>query len=94
MTLSPSSTVRRNPDLLHASAGDEILMMSVEAGAYFGLEQVGARVWELIASEITVEQICARLTAEYDVPLDVCEAEVLAFLAHLAERHIIDVVPK
>ncbi|MDO8678752.1 MAG: PqqD family peptide modification chaperone [Acidobacteriota bacterium] len=89
MTLSRSSTVRRNPDLLHAVAGDDILMMSVEAGTYFGLEQVGARIWELVADPITVEQICARLIDEYDVGSDVCEAEVLAFLAHLAEQHII-----
>jgi len=94
MTLSRSSTVRRNPDLLHAVAGDDILMMSVEAGAYFGLEQVGARIWELVADSITVEQLCARLTEEYDVGSDVCEVEVLAFLGHLAEQHIIDVAPE
>ena len=91
MTLSRSSTIRRNPDLLHAVAGDDILMMSVEAGAYYGLEQAGARIWELMADPITVEQMCARLTEEYDVTADVCEAEVLAFLHHLAEQHIIDV---
>ena len=92
--LSSSSTIRRNPDLLHAAAGNDILMMSVEAGAYFGLEQVGARIWEMTADQITVEQICTRLTAEYDVEPDVCEAEVLTFLARLAEQHIIHVVPK
>ena len=91
MTLSLSSTIRRNPDLLHATAGDDILMMSVEAGAYYGLEEVGARIWRLIADPITVQQMCACLTVEYDVASEVCEADVLGFLAHLAEHHIIDV---
>lgn len=91
MTLSRSSIIRRNPELLHAVAGDDILMMSVEAGAYYGLEQAGARIWELIGDPITVERMCARLTEEYDVRSDVCEAEVLAFLHHLAEEQIIDV---
>ena len=49
MTLTSSSMICRHPDLLHAAAGDVILMMSVEAGAYYGVEHVGARVWELIA---------------------------------------------
>ncbi len=91
MTLHRSSTIRRNPDLLHAVAGDDILMMNVEAGAYYGLEQVGVLIWELIAELITVDQMCARLIDEYDVGADVCETEVLAFLAHLVEQHIIDV---
>lgn len=92
--LSRSSTVRRHPDVLHARAGDDILMMSVEAGAYYGLEQVGVRIWELIAEPITVDQMCVRLIDEYDVGADVCEAETLAFLTHLAEQHIIDVAPE
>ncbi len=74
--------------MLHAVAGDDILM-SVEAGAYYALEQVGVRIWELIAEPITVEHLCARLTDEYAVGSDVCETEVLASLAHLAEQHII-----
>jgi Coenzyme PQQ synthesis protein D (PqqD) len=41
----------------------------------------------------TVSEICARLIAEYDVPPEVCEAEILAFfLAQMAEQRIIDVV--
>jgi hypothetical protein len=40
----------------------------------------------------TVSEICARLVAEYDVPPEVCESEVLAFLSELAEQKIIDVV--
>ena len=92
MTLTSSSMICRHPDLLHAVAGDVILMMSVEAGAYYGVEHVGARVWELIAEPMTIGQICARLEDEYDVTPEACEAEVLAFLGDLAERRIVDVV--
>jgi hypothetical protein len=74
---------------MHASAGEELVMMSIEAGNYYGLDPTGRRIWEMIGEPQTVSEICARLVAEYDVPPDVCESEVLAFLSELAEQKII-----
>jgi hypothetical protein len=92
MALRRSSRVARNNEVLHASAGEELVMMSIEAGNYYGLDPIGRRIWEIIGEPQTVSGICARLIAEYDVPPEVCECEVLAFLSELAEQRIIDVV--
>lgn len=94
MDLSMSTQIARNPELLHAAAGDEVMMMNIEGGNYFGLDPIGRRIWELIAEPATIADICARLTSEYDVAPDTCQAEVLTFLTKLADHGIIDVIAK
>ena len=91
MTLSMSSTVRRNDSLLHADAGEELVMLSVAAGNYYSLDRVGRRIWEMLTEPMTIGEICRRLTTEYEVTPEVCEAEVLSFLSEMAEHEVIDV---
>jgi len=90
--LALSSTVSRGGDLLQAQVGEELVMMSIDAGAYFGLAEVGKRIWELIERPTTVADLCARLTDEYDVPREICETETLSFLRELQGHGIINVV--
>jgi hypothetical protein len=90
--LTPSSKIKRNGDLLHAQVGNEVVMMSIEAGAYFGVTDVGKRIWELVEQPTTVADLCARLVREYNVGAEECEAETLAFLDDLERQGIIHVL--
>lgn len=92
MTLSMSTQIARNPELFFATAGDEVMMMDIKSGNYFGLDPVGRRIWECLAEPVRVADICAQLTSEYDIDPGTCQAEVLTFLTQLAEHRIIDVV--
>ena len=78
--------VRKQGDWLAAKVGEELVMMSAEKGNYIGLSEVGARVWELLETPRTVEDVCRRLTAEFEVTPEVCRAEVEDFLGEL-EKH-------
>jgi hypothetical protein len=69
-----------------AKIGDELVMMSVERGNYIGLSEVGRRIWELIEAPCALDDISAQLQKEYDVPAEVCLAEVETFLSELV-RH-------
>jgi len=75
--------IRRQGDWLAAKVGDELVMMSAAKDLYLGLTEVGARIWELIETPTTLEAICARLQAEFDVTAQACRADVEAFLAEL-----------
>jgi hypothetical protein len=75
--------VQRQGDWLSAKVGDELVMMSAAKGNYLGLTEVGARIWELIETPTSVDDVCARLQSEFDVAPAVCRAEVEAFLREL-----------
>jgi hypothetical protein len=90
--LSVTSTVVHSAEPLTAAVDDEIVMLSPDQGAYFGLNTVGSRIWELIARPRPVAEVCAALNAEYEVDDLTCRAEVLAFLRQLEEARLIEVV--
>jgi len=78
--------VERRGDWLSARVGDELVMMSAESGYYIALTEVGARIWELIAEPMELDDLCAQLGREFEVTPQTCRAEVRAFLDVLAEQ--------
>ena len=84
-----TALVRRADGLLAAAVGDELLMMSAAEGKYFNLNDVGARIWELLAQPVSTQGLVAALTAEYEVDGDTVRAEVMEFLSALRERGLL-----
>jgi len=78
--------ITRKDSWLAAKVGDEMVMMSVDSGLYLGLNDVGARVWDLIETPHDLNQICTILSAEFDTTPDACRPEIETFLADLEKR--------
>jgi len=78
--------IERKGDWLSARVGDEIMMMSPEHGKYIGMNDVGARIWDLIETPSDITTVCATLVSEFDVTPEECETEVGSFLAEM-EKH-------
>jgi hypothetical protein len=68
---------------------DSIVMMDVDLASYFGLEEVGAQVWNILAEPHTVDQLVAKLTDTYEVEPDVCRRETTAFLEALLQQQLL-----
>ena len=66
-------------------------MMDLESGAYYGLNEVGARIWSLIETPTSVADICRTLRTEFRVEEEVCLREVAALLNELDSRSLLDV---
>ncbi len=64
-------------------------LMSIRNGAYYGMDPVGSRVWELIAQPIRVSDVCESLLGEFEVERSKCEEQVLAFLLQLADAELL-----
>ncbi len=86
-----NTTVQASPEIVTNTLGEEVVMMSIEKSAYYGLDEIGSRIWELIASERTVSSICDILVREYDVPREECEQDILAWLNELAEQNLVEI---
>lgn len=89
--LVPGSTVVVSPHQVSTSLGHEAVILGADAGEYFGLNEVGARIWELVQQPVLVSEICAALCAEYEVQPAECERDVLELLGELKERGLLDV---
>jgi hypothetical protein len=84
------STVSRRTDLLTSALSDrEMVLLNVECGAYFGMEGVAKRIWELLAEPRRVADLCAVLRSRFAVDPEVCRREVLTFLTELHAKNLI-----
>ena len=90
--LAPETTVRRSDALLSNTLGEDVVMMDIEQGAYYGLENVAARIWALTETPVTVGALCESLVNEYEITPEQCHAEVSTFLNELLERKIVEVM--
>ncbi len=84
------TTIRKKDGWLTAEVRDELVMMSVDTGKYIGLNEVGARIWQLLETPQSREALCAQLVREFDVSAELCRAEVDAFLDELDRNGAID----
>ena len=67
---------------------DEMVMMDLEQGKYFSLNQVATRIWELLEKPIEVEALCKLLMEEYGVEKEQCLSEVMELLAELKRLNL------
>ena len=91
MSVSLESTVQRNPQIMFTDLDDTVVMMDADEGMYYELDPVGARIWTLLETERSVEEMCALLVAEYDVTPETCRDDVLEFLGRAKELGIVAV---
>ncbi len=91
-TLEPQMRVRRIDDVLETDINDETVMMDIDQGRYFGLNDTGTRIWALLAQPIVIRDLCAQLAVEFDVPREQCEQEVFDFLGSMLTRGLLQVV--
>jgi hypothetical protein len=68
--------------------GDTVLM-SVESGAYYGLEATGQAIWTYLAQPILVADLVDCLLERYEVDRALCEKQVVAFLGKLEGEGLI-----
>ena len=87
--MSDSSVIVRSATPLTAPVHDDLVMLDPDRGEYFGLNEVGARIWTILAAPTSVGELCARLTAEYDVDSEECRRSVLAFLDELVAARLV-----
>lgn len=78
------------PDVIFRTVGTESILLDLEGGLYYGLDEVGTRVWMLLA-DLSGEDVCRRLVQEFDVTLDQARADVAALIDQLVERGLLEV---
>ena len=89
--ISERSTVVAAKDQVSSDLGGEVAILDLAGGVYYGLDEVGARIWELIQEPIVVDQIQATLVEEYAADRTRIRRDVLTFLQRLAEEELVEV---
>lgn len=88
--VTEQSTVVVAPGLTAADLGGEAVVLDPSTGRYYGLNELGARIFELARRPRSVERIMHALLQEYDVEAEKLKADLLAFLHQMEQRQLIE----
>ena len=79
----------QNKTIVQSKIGEEVVMLDMESGFYFGLNSVASVIWGLLADEIGFEKLIDQLMAQFDVERSICEADTKELLDQMVEKNII-----
>jgi hypothetical protein len=91
--LASKRFVRRRDVLDAGIDGGETVLLHPERGQYFGLKGAVQRIWELLESPTTIDEICAVLVEEFDVTPRTCHDETAELISQLVSEQLVEVVP-
>ena len=82
---------RPHPAVMFREVSDGAVLLQMEDELYFGLNEVGARIWQLLPPvSSSLEALCASMAAIYpDVPLEQLSADVAELLEQLRENKLL-----
>mgnify|MGYP000950733417 CR=1 FL=1 len=86
---APNETFVQSEGHLVSDMDGEKVMLSVQKGKYYNLGEVGGRIWELLASPITLERLVNQLLEQYEVEPELCREQVCSFLGNLLNEGLI-----
>jgi hypothetical protein len=90
-SVSLSSVAVVSNELVSANLDGEVVILGFKSGSYYGLDQVGVFVWDLLQQPRQVSDIRNAIFEQYDVELVQCERDLLALLVDLADRQLIEI---
>ena len=71
--------------------GDEVVVLDLNSGTYYGLDELGARIWTLIEQPASLPAIRETIMSEYEVDAETCERDILAFLNQMQAAGLVEV---
>lgn len=81
----------RTPDVLSTDLDDELVLMSIDLGNYYGVSSTARRIWELLEPPTTLGNLLERLAGEFDAPTEDLRRDVCTFLEKLQLEGLVSI---
>jgi hypothetical protein len=78
-------------DQVSCDLAGEVAILDIKSGIYYGLNAVGAQIWNLIQEPKTVDEVCETILEEYDVEAGRCARDILTLLQALLANGLVEV---
>ena len=91
LRINLDTIINKNLEIEDTDLDGEKVMMNLEKGEYFMMNEVGSRIWEIISKPINVKDIIETLRSEYEVDEETCKCTVIDFLTGLNHAKLISI---
>lgn len=92
-TLNPDTFIVASADQVSCDLDGEAAILRLSTSTYYGLDRVGAAIWQQIQTPARVAAVCDALVAGFDVERATANTDLLDFLGDLMQEGLVEVVP-
>ena len=85
------STLRVPEDVLFHELSGEAVILNLVSGKYYGLDEVGTRMWTLLSEHGRLEPAYRALLEEYDVDQERLQADLIKLVEDLSAQGLVQV---
>jgi hypothetical protein len=82
---------RVSRDVVFRELAGEGVVLDLKGGTYFGLDEVGTRIWQLIEERGRLRDVFDALLAEFDVQPATLEHDLLSLVDELTARGLVSI---
>lgn len=77
-------------DVVAREVGGETILLDLGTGTYFGLNEVGGKVWHALdAGQKSVAELCDIVEQEFDAKREIIERDIAALVEDLTARGLV-----
>jgi hypothetical protein len=84
-----ATVISRSPSVLTAEVDGEVVMMSIEQGRYFGLDDIGSDIWKRLDKPCSFAELIDWLAGDYEADRATIAADVRDLLGRMAEQDVV-----
>lgn len=75
--MQASDKPRHSPNAAHQTVGEEAVLINLNTGAYYSLNDTGTMFWQLLDGDLSIAECAALIAQEYEVEPVMVEADLL-----------------
>lgn len=92
MSISFSDRIKVPEDVLISGLQDESVLLNLESEKYFGLDEVGTRMLNVLTVSNSIEAAFQLLVQEYDVDHETLRRDLIALVDQLNTQGLVEVM--
>jgi hypothetical protein len=91
MPIDLATLVTKSDDQISCELDGEVAILNLKSTLYFGLDSVGATVWDALSEPKTAADLCRAVLDRFDIADDQCREDVLELLTSLKKAGLIEI---
>jgi hypothetical protein len=84
-----SAKVSIPTQVMARTVGDETIILDLASGTYYGLDPVGARMWQLMSEGNSLNSVCDSMLGEYEVTREALEGDIRRLTEELQAKGLV-----
>jgi hypothetical protein len=90
--LGPSSRLKTKPDVVYTSMEDEDIILNLASRRYYGLNESGSYIWQLLLAGLSIGDVTDALCREYLVDPPEAQAAVVDLCRESVREGLLEIV--